>query len=248
MGLRIQQEVLRQPDALHGWDWAVWLEGERDDIAAVASVVYHLHPSYHDPVRVVRTRRNKFRICDSTLIEFMILARVIGQNAEEIELRHWLTLSDDAAHVSGEPPIIGKPQAILSYSLADASTALRLADALRHQQVEVKSPSELSSGEPWLRTLQEQVGRAAVVMLVSDKISPWAESEAETFVPRGGKVVPVLLPGREHAPLPPPLQEAQAISLASDDALDAVARQIREAITTADPPVAFSAEALARVG
>lgn len=248
MGLRIQQEVLRQPDALRGWDWAVWLEGERDDIAAVASVVYHLHPSYHDPVRVVRTRRNKFRVCDSTLIEFMILARVIGQNAEEIELRHWLTLSDDDAHISGAPPLIGKPQAILSYSLADAATALRLADALRHQDVEVKSPGQLSSGEPWLRTLSEQVGRAAVVMLVSDKISPWAESEAETFLPRGGKVVPVMLPGREHAPLPPPLHDVQAISLTSDDAIDAVARQIKEAITTADPPASFQTEALAQAG
>jgi hypothetical protein len=87
-----------------------------------------------------------------------------------------------------------------------------------------------------------------VVLLVSDRISPWAESEAATFLPRGGKVVPVMLPGREHAPLPPPLHDVQAISLTSDDAIDAVARQIKEAITTADPPVSFQTETLAQAG
>lgn len=248
MAFQIIQQVRRQKETLHWWTWSIWLDAAPDQLDRVAKVVYHLHPSFKPPVRESTNRRSKFRIGGSSLSEFMIIARIVGATGEELELRHWLALSDDAARVCGAPPIIAKPQAILSYSLADAPYAQRLADALRHRDVEVKSPSELSSGEPWLRTLAEQVGRAAVIMLVSDKISPWAESEAETFLPRGGKVVPVMLPGREHAPLPPPLQQVQAISLTSDDAIDAVARQIREAITAADPPVSLPTETLAQAG
>lgn len=246
--LQVVQQVRRQKETLHWWTWSVWLDGAADDLDRVAKAVYHLHPSFKPPVRESTSRRSKFRIGGSSLSDFLIIARIFSHNGEEIELKHWLTLSEDASRASGEPPLIENPQAILSYSLADAPYAQRIANALRAHNVEVKSPGELSSGEPWLRTLAEQVGRAAVVMLVSDKISPWAESETETFVPRGGKVVPVLLPSHEHAPLPPPLQEVEAISLASDDAIDAVARQIREAITAADPPVALSTEVLAKTG
>ena len=44
------------------WKWAVWVDGTPEELDSVDHVTYILHPTFHNPVKVVHNRETKFRL------------------------------------------------------------------------------------------------------------------------------------------------------------------------------------------
>lgn len=74
------------------WSWAVWIEGKADELRAIKSVTYTLHPSFARPVRKVTERRNRFRLTESGWGGFTVYARVDLKTGKKRNLRHQLVL------------------------------------------------------------------------------------------------------------------------------------------------------------
>ena len=58
------------------WNWAVWLEGSLEQLDAVESVEYTLHPTFPKPVRLVHDRSTNFRLEASGWGTFLLHAKI----------------------------------------------------------------------------------------------------------------------------------------------------------------------------
>jgi prokaryotic YEATS domain/PLD-like domain len=84
---------VRQSEEYQGndwWSWSVWLEGSKPALEAVDFVEYTLPATFDNPVRVVRTPRNGFRLETEALDVFPIYIRVCRKDGSEISLKHQL--------------------------------------------------------------------------------------------------------------------------------------------------------------
>ena len=88
--LRIQQSEKYEGD--EWWSWAVWIDGAPEQLRDVEFVEYTLHPSFPDPVRVVRTKDNNFKLSTGGWGIFPIHARVVTKSGAEVRLTHDLSL------------------------------------------------------------------------------------------------------------------------------------------------------------
>lgn len=87
--------TVKQHDEYKGddwWNWAVWIEGSPSELSQVDHVVYNLHPTFPEPVRVCRDRDAKFELKSAGWGEFTILAKVLLKTGEQIRLTHDLAL------------------------------------------------------------------------------------------------------------------------------------------------------------
>jgi transcription initiation factor IIF auxiliary subunit len=75
------------------WDWSVWVESSDKELDKIAYVVYNLHFSFADPVRIVKTRENNFKLSTSGWGIFTIYARVNFKDATVLDLEHELELA-----------------------------------------------------------------------------------------------------------------------------------------------------------
>lgn len=89
--LRIEQSQKYEGD--DWWSWSVWLDGPRPDLHAVDLVEYTLHPTFRDPVRTIKTRRNGFKLDTEGWGVFPIYARVCKRDGSVIRLKHQLKLT-----------------------------------------------------------------------------------------------------------------------------------------------------------
>jgi len=74
------------------WAWSVWLEGPIEELDEVDHVVYILHPTFHNPVRLVDDRKTNFRLDTSGWGTFTIHAKAVHHNGSETLLNHDLVL------------------------------------------------------------------------------------------------------------------------------------------------------------
>ncbi len=74
------------------WDWSVWLEGSPEDLDRVASVEWILHPTFPQPVRVVKDPATNFRLDTGGWGVFLIHATVHNKDGSQIKLKHYLDL------------------------------------------------------------------------------------------------------------------------------------------------------------
>lgn len=74
------------------WTWSVWIEASNDDLANVEKVIWHLHPTFKDPVRVQTNRAEKFRLNTAGWGTFRIRADVIMNDETSAKLYHELEL------------------------------------------------------------------------------------------------------------------------------------------------------------
>jgi transcription initiation factor IIF auxiliary subunit len=72
------------------WRWSLWIEGSDEDLDAIASVTYTLHPTFPDPIRTVTDRASKFQLRCSGWGIFLIPVEVRLKNGQTIELEHQL--------------------------------------------------------------------------------------------------------------------------------------------------------------
>ena len=88
--MRIQQSEKYVGD--NWWNWSVWIEGASEEIEAVTSVEWRLHPTFANPVRRVNDRTTNFRLDTSGWGVFPIHASVYLKGGEIEKLQHYLQL------------------------------------------------------------------------------------------------------------------------------------------------------------
>lgn len=74
------------------WSWSVWIDGPTAELDRIKCVEYTLHPTFHDPVRTVTTRRNNFKLSTGGWGVFPIHVRIVNKDGTERRLRHQLAL------------------------------------------------------------------------------------------------------------------------------------------------------------
>lgn len=98
------QLELRQSSQYVGddqWNWAVWVDGSPEQLDAIESVEYTLHPTFPKPVRIVQERSTKFRLESSGWGGFLIRANIMRKDGSiipatlDLDLHHPST--DEAA-------------------------------------------------------------------------------------------------------------------------------------------------------
>lgn len=168
------------------WKWSVWLAGTQAELASVERVVYHLHPTFPDPIRTVTDRKTQFRLDETGWGEFEIVAHVTRKKAAAVTLKAWLHL--------GHPPKADAAHAVfISSSLADAPWALELKRAFESAKIAVMSADDASE-QGFPASLEHTLrNTGGVVMLMSDKTSPWMRYELEAAARVGVPVVEVHL-------------------------------------------------------
>ncbi len=90
LALREDQEYLGK----ERWKWSVWVEGSSEELDAIDHVVYVLHSSFEEPVRVVNDRPNKFRLNATGWGNFTIHAKAVkkGEDCKETPISLALVL------------------------------------------------------------------------------------------------------------------------------------------------------------
>ncbi len=90
MTLKINQDFDYQGD--DWWKWCVWIDGPEEELDEIDHVVYTLHPTFPNPVRMVKNRPSKFRLVAIGWGVFRIYASVANKNGKSLNLYHDLDL------------------------------------------------------------------------------------------------------------------------------------------------------------
>jgi transcription initiation factor IIF auxiliary subunit len=77
------------------WEWSVWVDASEDEINKIKFVEYTLHPTFPNPVRIIKDRQTKFRLDAAGWGIFTIYGKVVLQNGEKIDMEHKLELLYD---------------------------------------------------------------------------------------------------------------------------------------------------------
>jgi hypothetical protein len=204
--MKIEQKA-RQIDA-ERWDWAVWVEGTKEELAGIGSVEYTLHPTFSNPVRVVTDRRTKFRLEEYGNGEFQIRARLELKSGRTKTLRHWLKLERTQG---GRAPKKEK-NVFVSYAAADAALGEAIQKALEEHGVEQWTLDDVvEDGKPWEASLLSAFEDADVFLaLFSDAPSRAVEREAKQAAAYNVDVVPIVV---GDAQLPESLDRLKAVPL-----------------------------------
>lgn len=242
MGLKIAQdsEYLGNDQ----WKWWVWLDGDDPPIDEVEAVEYHLHPTFPQPVRVVKDRPSRFRLDAVGWGVFALKARVQLRDGSKIGLTHMLELTypPDTDEPPGEeaptkaptrsqPKSGAKRSVFLSAGSADSAVASQLRGSLIDQGVEVWSDEDIEPGGLWNIEIEKALDSSdAVVAVVSDIPSKWMEREVDAATQRGTLVIPVVV-GADPV-LPAGLRETAQLRVSDLESVQDAARSIADAIDT----------------
>jgi hypothetical protein len=236
MGVKIAQDY--EYVGGNQWKWWVWLEGEEAELDQVASVEYHLHPTFPQPVREVKDRDSKFRLDASGWGVFRLKARVRLRDGSEIGLGHLLELeyppdTDGTAAAFEAPTRSGESttrrSVFLSAGSADSAMASELKMQLLDKGVDVWSADDIEPGMPWQVEIEHALENAdAVVALTSDIPSRWVEREVVAATQQGTKVIPVVV--GDNPVVPEELKDVQQIRVYGSEAVDAAANSIIDAM------------------
>jgi len=81
------------------WVWSVWVDATDDALNKIDHVVYNLHYTFPNPVRIIATRNDKFRLETLGWGIFTIYARIHFKDETVLDLEHELELY----YPDGEP-------------------------------------------------------------------------------------------------------------------------------------------------
>ena len=218
MGLRLRLKSEASRIKEDWWSWKVWVDGTDDALDQVESVKYLLHPTFPNPIRVVKDRQSKFELSDRGWGEFAITAQVTTKTGETISLEHWIEFKQPGTSVEVER----KPCVFLSFSATDRQMGQILKDSLESQGIEVLSPEDVPMEDSWLSALAQGIPRAQVVaFLVSGELRGFAEQELAFAQKSGKSVVPILV--GQASDLPQALAQVQSMHMRSEKDVGPVA-------------------------
>lgn len=79
------------------WEWWIWLDGPKEELDEIDRVVYMLHPTFPNPVRIVIDRETNFLLKTAGWGGFRIYAKVLRKTSEPLSLTHDLVLEYPSA-------------------------------------------------------------------------------------------------------------------------------------------------------
>jgi transcription initiation factor IIF auxiliary subunit len=79
------------------YSWTVFIVGDENILQNIDYVQYNLHPSFPNPVQVVRARGSKcaFAFSSTSWGEFSVHVKVRFKDGNETSFDHWLNLLDN---------------------------------------------------------------------------------------------------------------------------------------------------------
>ena len=75
------------------WDWSLWIEANENDLDKINNVIYNLHYTFNEPVKIIDTRQNKFKLTTSGWGTFTIYVIINFKDKSVLELEHELELA-----------------------------------------------------------------------------------------------------------------------------------------------------------
>ena len=208
MALEIKQQSTYKGD--DWWDWSVWVDGTDAELSKVKSVTYRLHETFPEPVRVLKNRRNKFRLDSAGWGEFTIFVKIDTGDRKPIVRRHYLTLEKTTkkqAATTVQPVSI-----YLCYAASDKRIALELEKVLTEASFQVLNASQIS-GASFRVALAESLKEIdAVLAIISGEPSEWVLFEVGLAQ---GASVPVVLAVESGSALPAPLAKLPVVEFVS---------------------------------
>ncbi len=179
------------------WSWNIWLEGPKAELNKVISVKYFLHPTFKNPIHLVKNKSSKFKLSGSGWGEFNIKAEVLIKGEKPLTLNRWLEF-DEKEKQEAQKNIKGN--VFLSHSLADGPIANKLASLLitKGYAVTASSRMEFSVGADWQKDIKNDIKLAdVIVVFISPGMSEYIDSEISFMLDTEkhikGKLLPVLL-------------------------------------------------------
>jgi hypothetical protein len=210
------------------WDWSVWIDGPDVELDRVESVEWVLHPTFPNPIVLVKQRQSKFRLDSSGWGEFEINAHVIAKDGQRQHLKHWLRLG--AGDASAESASEERRSVFISSSAADAGWEDAVREALDRRGFKVLTASDVPSGVPIEAAISSTLDKASTVVgIFSDEPGPWAVREVMKAIEKDVHVVPVAV--GSSANIPAGLKGIQPVRISDigdvDSAIGQIAHRIR---------------------
>ncbi|MDO7173829.1 pYEATS domain-containing protein [Mariniflexile sp. AS56] len=87
---RVKQDYHYKDDDY--WDWSIWIDSSESGLNKIENVIYNLHYTFPNPVRIINTRENKFKLKASGWGTFIIYVRINFKDETVTELEHELEL------------------------------------------------------------------------------------------------------------------------------------------------------------
>ena len=213
------------------WDWSVWLEGTSQELDAIESVIYRLHPTFPDPVQVIRDRSTNFRLSSSGWGGFTIYIQLQYADGKSEKLSHELVLGEE----EGADAAPKKPGVFLSFSVADTKLAEQLRKMLESMDLQVTSAQDLPAGESLESALKKAIGTCdALIPIVSSATGSWVEAEVAYAAQAEVPILPVLV-GKDarFAKTLPEAQVLRTVRINEEEDLGKAAKRLSEAVRTA---------------
>jgi TIR domain/YEATS family len=223
MSLGIRQDATYAGDGF--WRWSVWLDGPDAELDGVESVEWVLHPTFPNPLVLVKQRQTRFRLDASGWGAFEINAHVLTRDGRKQHLKHWLRLERPDGAPAG-PKAAAPSSVFVSAGVKDAAWEEAVRDALARRGLVVLTASDIPGGVPFDAAINSTLDKADLVVgIFSEKSGPWAEREVSKAMEKDLSVVPLVV--GPHARIPPSLEKGvQAVRVERLAQVDAAVGRI----------------------
>ncbi|MFX0196032.1 MAG: pYEATS domain-containing protein [Candidatus Hodarchaeota archaeon] len=87
--------LVEREKALDWYDWCLFAAGPKEAIQAVREIEYRLHPTFPNPIRIVKDKNTRFALFSTGWGEFTVDIEVLFEDGERIEREYFLQLAED---------------------------------------------------------------------------------------------------------------------------------------------------------
>lgn len=152
------------------WKWSISLQASQEELDSVEKVIYHLHPTFPNPVVERTNRSDNFELKSSGWGTFVVRIEVHFKDKHTEELRHRLVFKRD------------KPKLFLSHSASeDDALLVTIKEEADRLGWEVSTANDISPGEDWEYGINQQIDNSELFVLLSGETpSRFAMHEFQT--------------------------------------------------------------------
>lgn len=191
--------IAQDAEQIHNnsWKWAVWLDGPEAELDAVQEVIYTLHPTFSQPVQIVRNRSDNFRLTRTGWGEFQIGIQIDHKDGSISRIEHWLLLrrTQGTAPPLGAP-VSSQPLIYVASTLGDTPIAEAFRQALEDRNFGTLGSSDVVKDASTVEAAQQAAVRAdALLLVVNGRLSRQLHAEVEAFLSQDKQVIPLLVNG-----------------------------------------------------
>lgn len=162
------------------WEWAIWLVGSDDELDEVEKVVYHLHPTFSQPVVEVSDRDTSFRFETSGWGTFVIKVQVIKKDGDEVMMRHRLRFART------------EPTVFVSATAAEEKEVEEVKEIMKGLHIGVSTSLDVAWDEDPLSEARQRIDLAKAVILINGtEPSRWVFEEIEAAKALGKPIVSI---------------------------------------------------------